>query len=59
MNPPLEQALQELRDFGAQGLPSVDEIEAAAEGSTWTGTSAQGNAWELVKNNAESYNTRF
>lgn len=56
MNSNLQKALSELKEVGAQGLPSSSEVEAAKDGSSWNGKKATGDDWSLIKNNENSYN---
>lgn len=57
MNPQLEKALQELKDIGAEGVPSPDEVMNAADASTWSGAAEGGGHWQLVKHHNDSYTT--
>ncbi len=56
MNAKLQGALVELRQAGAQGLPSESAVEAAKDGTTWNGKKSNGDPWGLTKNNANSFN---
>jgi len=61
--PQLQAALEELTQAGAQGLPSVDEVEAfettPEKKGRWSGTRENGAPWELIKNSPTSYNCVF
>jgi hypothetical protein len=54
MNSHLNTALSKLSDAGARGLPSVDQVAAAPDATTWEGKTKAG-GWSLVKNNNDSY----
>ncbi len=58
MNANLQKALAELSKAGAQGLPSADEVESPSkkDGFSWAGKKSNGEPWELIKNNIDSYN---
>ncbi len=56
MNARLSAALSELRNTGAQGLPSSSAVESAKDGYTWNGKKSNGDPWSLTKNNENSYN---
>ncbi len=60
MNAQLANAFRALQEAGAAGLPSEEEVMAAAEGATWSGKLGNGKedqVWELVKHGEESYTT--
>lgn len=56
MNPHLNKALAALKGAGAQGLPPSSTVEAASDGSKWSGKKSSGDPWELIKNRQDSYN---
>lgn len=56
MNTQLQNALTELTEAGAQGLPDASKVEAAKDDTTWNGQKKDGNPWSLTKNNETSYN---
>lgn len=56
MNSNLEKALKELKTANAEKMPIPRHVEAAKDGTSWSGTTAKGEAWSLTKNNPDSYN---
>ncbi len=50
-----QKVLAELKAVGAMGLPSEVQIETSKDGTRWKGTRRNGDAWELIKNNTESF----
>lgn len=55
INPHAQKALAELKDAGAHNLPSEVQIETSKDGTMWKGTKRNGDPWQLVKNNDESF----
>lgn len=58
MNPYLREALEELTKAGAEKLPRIETVEAAANGKTFSGKKANGELWVLKKNNEDSYSVQ-
>ena len=58
INPHAQKILAELRAAGVddRGLPSEVNIETAKDGTHWKGTKRNGDQWELIKNNDDSFN---
>jgi hypothetical protein len=59
MDIPLINALDALKQKGAQGLPAAASVEAAANGTRWNGKKKDGDRWYLVKHKTGSYNAEF
>lgn len=55
MNPQLQEALEQLEQAQAQGLPSYTEVEGAPDGKSWIGNKADGTPWVLKKLEKNSY----
>ncbi len=59
MDKALRNALDGLRQAGAQNLPEASTVEMSVPGSRWHGTKKDGDRWYLVKHGIESYNAKF
>jgi hypothetical protein len=59
MDMALNNALKELEEHGAVGLPEAGVVEQAADGSHWEGKKSDGERWSLDKLHNESYNSEY
>lgn len=59
MDIPLRNALDGLRQSGAQNLPDASTVENAPAGSQWKGIKKNGDHWYLIKHKTGSYNAEF
>lgn len=55
----LRNALKDLRGQGAKMLPDERTVIQANDGTSWSGQTADGRRWAILKNKAESYNVEF
>ncbi|HEY5714524.1 MAG TPA: hypothetical protein VIT68_04200 [Candidatus Gracilibacteria bacterium] len=55
-HPRLQRTLRQLRGFGAQGLPSEEQVIKAPDGHYWKGRAGRNRTWGLRKNHEASFN---
>ncbi len=59
MNPHLEKALNELKEAGADGIPTHEEVLNAMDDSEWAGAISDHGDWTLIKESENSYRTNI